>query len=61
MNDKAQETTAEIATLVEHKLLGTSVLPVEGGEKKKDHTTSYINFTEIITNITNITALKFLQ
>ena len=62
MNDTAQETTAAIATLVEHKLLGASVLPVEGEKsKKKDHTTSYINFTEIITNITNITALKFLQ
>ena len=29
MNDTAQETTALIATLVEHEVLGTSLLPAE--------------------------------
>ena len=34
MNDTAQETTALIATLVEHEVLGASLLPAE---KKKKH------------------------
>ena len=33
MNDTAQETTAAMATLVEHEMLGASLLPVE--EEKK--------------------------
>ena len=67
MNDTAQETTTAMATLVEHEVLGASLLPVEvekrrkKKKKKTDHTTSYINFTEIIINITNIIAPNFLQ
>ena len=34
MNETAQETTALIATLVEHEMLGVSLLPVE---KEKKH------------------------
>ena len=35
MNDTAQETTAVMATLVEQEVLGTSLLPVEGEQKKE--------------------------
>ena len=35
MNDTAQETTAAMATLVEHEVLGASLLSVEG--KKRGH------------------------
>ena len=34
MNDTAQDTTAAMATLVEHEVLGASLLPVE--EEKKN-------------------------
>ena len=35
MNDTAQETTAVMATLVKQEVLGTSLLPVEGEQKKE--------------------------
>ena len=45
MNDTAQETTAVMATLVEQEVLGKSLLPIEGEQKKRDHTKSYSSFT----------------
>ena len=41
MNDTTQETTAVMTLLVEHELLGASVLPVEGKNKQR----SYSSFT----------------
>ena len=37
MNDTAQETTAVMARLVEHEVLGASLLPVEGNRKQRSH------------------------
>ena len=37
MNDTAQETTAVMATLVEHEMLGVSVLPVEEEKKHRSY------------------------
>ena len=45
MNDTAQETTTATATLVEQEVLGVPLLPVEGEQKKRDHTKSYSSFT----------------
>ena len=41
MNDTAQETTAVMTTSVEQEVLGASLLPVEGEQKKR----SYSSFT----------------
>ena len=37
MNETAQETTALIATLVEHEMLGVSLLPVEEEKKHRSY------------------------
>ena len=37
MNDTAQETTALTATLVEHEVLGASLLPVEEEKKHRSY------------------------
>ena len=49
MNDTAQETTAVMTLLVEHELLGASVLPVEG-KKSRDHIAALllIKFSQIL-------------
>ena len=56
MNDTAQETTAVMTLLVEHELLGASVLPVEGGKKSRDHIAALllIKYYNYITSISNI-------
>ena len=36
MNDTAQETTAAMTLLVEHEMLGASLLSVEGDKGKKE-------------------------
>ena len=45
MNDTAQETTAAMATLVEHEVLGASLFPVE--EERRGKKQSYSSFTQI--------------
>ena len=63
MNDTAQETTAVMTLLVEHELLGASVLPVEGNKKQRSYssfTPDYI-FTNIIIISPVLVTLKLLS